>query len=287
MTDIRSHLEVTWIEEPGRGFPSASTGEAMQNQAIASIKNGTLRQPELLTQQGDIPLNDIQVDSTIGFAEFLAGSAFTASESEDLRRALVGDFGTNPAQATAAFEQILHAFIQIPGMDPERRAMERQGAWANTKLAELRAGISTPSSELIERYNPVLHVDVEAGLMMTGDALDAYWSSYDLIATMVGEETSTSIDHVALASHLPDAYASWAPRVRSEMSYARGRWVALRAAIRAMDNETFDGFCATLADQVDGPEGVTAAVTGFGMAAGAAAQARRVARRLAPAPLDN
>ncbi len=286
MTDIRSQLEVTWIEEPGRGFPAGSTGETMQDQAIASITGGELRQPRLVTQEGGIPLTDIQLDSTIGFAEFLAGSAFTDSERGDLHKALVADFGSNPVQATAAFEQIVNAFIQIPGMDPERRAMERQGAWANTTLAERRAGIVTPSSELIERYNPILHVDTESSLVMTGDALDAYWSSYDLIATLVGVEPSTSGDHVTLATHLPEAYATWAPRVRSEMSFARGRWVALRAAIRSMDDVTYEGFRATLVEQVDGPDGVAAAVTGFGMAAGAAAQARRISRRLAPTPTD-
>lgn len=282
MTDIRPQLEVTWLEEPGRGFPADSTGEIMQGQAIASITEGALRQPQLVAEEGGIPLNDIQVDSTIGFAEFLAGSAFTDSERNDLHKALVADFTSNPAQATSAFEQVLNAFIQIPGMDPERRAMERQGAWATTTLAETRVGITTPSSELIERYNPILHIDVEANLVMTGDALEAYWSSYDLIAIMVGVETSTSDDQVILAAHLPEAYETWAPRIRSEMSFARGRWVALRAAVRSMDDETYERFRATLLDQIDGPDGVAAAVTGFGMAAGAAAQARRISRRLTP-----
>ncbi len=283
MTDIRSQLEVTWIETIGCGFPAGSTGETMQTEAIASIESGVLREPKALDQQGSLVLNDIQVDGAIGFAEFLAGSAFTDSERDDLHRTFVADFGSNPAQAIAAFEQILTAFIQIPGMDPERRTMERQGAWAATTVAERRADISTPSSQTIDRYNPVLHIDAEAGLVMTGDALEAYWSSFDSIADIVGLERSTADDRLALATNLPEVYASWAPRIRSEMSFARGRWVALRAAVRAMDDDTYDAFRTTLIDQIDGPDGVAAAVTGFGIAAGAAAQARRISRRLTPA----
>ncbi len=281
MTDIRSQLEVTWLETIGGGFPPGSAGATMQATARAAFETGVgIPEPEVIDRHGAWTVNTVQVDAAIGFAEFLAGSAMTDGETDDLRKAILADFANNPAQATAAFEQVLRAIVQIPGMDPERRAMERHAAQANITVAERQAGLSTPTSQMIERYNPVLHVDRAGGLVMTADGLEAYWSLYDMIATIVGLPISGPDDHVALSALLPEAYESWVPRVRSEMTHARGRWVALRAAVRSMDDETYETFRSGLADQVDSADGIVAAVTGFGMAAGAAAQARRISRRL-------
>ncbi|MEM9133737.1 MAG: hypothetical protein AAF962_17050 [Actinomycetota bacterium] len=282
MADIRTQLTPTWLEEIGAGFPPGSVGQRLQ--AIARAE-GRLPPVEIVEQHGEALLSSLQLDATIAFSEFLAGNAFTDAERDDLRTTLRMDFVANPFPSLAALSQVVGAFVQIPAMEPERRAMERLGAQAATKFTERRAGTTTSVTALIERYNPVVHIDDDE-LIITADALDAYWSLYDTIAEITGVDPSTSEDQVALSAQLSTVYSNWPRRIRSETAYARGRWVALRASIRAMDDDRYDEFVDHLTSEVTDPTGVAAAVTGFGMAAGAAATARRISRRLVAAATE-
>lgn len=277
MADIRKALTVNWLEEIGAGFPPGSVGQELQATARTE---GKLPPIEIVDRHGDALLSSLQLDATIAFSEFLAGNAFTDPDRNDLRTTLRLDFAAYPLPSLAAFDQIIGAFVQIPAMDPERRAMERLAAQAATKFTELGAGTTTPATALIERYNPVLHIDYDEGLILTADALNAYWSMYDTIAEIAGVDASTSESRVALSANLAEVYETWPRRIRSETCHARGRWVALRSSIRNMDDEQYDDFADRLTEQVQDPAGVAAAVTGFGMAAGAAAMARRVSNRL-------
>lgn len=278
MMDIRNQLDVTWLEEVGGGYPPGSLGHRLQATARA---DGALPPPEIVEQHGGFVLSGLQLDATIGFSEFLAGHAFTDGERNDLRTVLRMDFVTDPAAALASFDLIIGAFVQIPAMDPERRATERLRAHATTKLSEVMVGVETPATAMIERYNPVLHVDAEDGLVVTADALEAYWSLYDGLADITGLARSTDADRLGLSTELPALYPTWPRRIRAETGHARSRWVALRSSIRAMDDDRYRRFADSLQQQVTDPAGIAAAVTGFGMAAGSAALARRVDRTLA------
>lgn len=278
MTTNRPPLDETWIEQIGLGFPACSTGVELQARARAF---DPATQPEVIETQDGWTLTTIQIDGTLAFAEFLAGSAFSASELQSLRRVVTSDFRTNPPAATASFDQILRALVQVPGMDPERRALQRNQSMRDIKLAEIANETTTPIMETIERYNPVLHIDAERAI--TGDALDAYWSSFDLFADITGVPVSKLDDRVELASTIAEVYDSWPQRLRAEVAEARSRWVGIRTVLRAMSDDEFDEFATGIRREVSDADDVVAAVVGFGLSVGVAATARRVERRLANA----
>lgn len=275
MTTARPQLEETWIEQIGLGFPACSVGVELQTRARGFDPS---TKPEIVETKNSFTLTTIQIDSTLAFAEFLAGSPFPALDLQMLTRVITSDFRTDPAAASASFDQILRALVQVPGMDPERRALQRNQSMRDIKLAEIANGVATPIMETIERYNPVLYVNADRAI--TGDALAAYWSLFDMFAAITGLPASSIEDQVELATTTAEAYEEWPPRVRSEIAEARSRWVGVRAILRAMTDDEFDEFATSIRREVHDADDVVAAVIGFGLSIGVTATARRVQQRM-------
>lgn len=264
-------LGVTWLEAVGGGFPAGSLGHRLQSHARSDLP---LPPAQVVETADGLVLSDIQLDVAVGFAEFLAGTAFTPGRRDDLRTELCTGFLTNPAGTTAALNEIIGAVVQIPRFSPAHRAAERHRS--HTVIA-LEHNLDSAALAAIEANNPVLHCDRGQALVITADAVDAYWSLYDLVAGFAGQEPSTPIDRVAFSADLDSLAPEWPARIRSELAFARSRWVAFRAVVRSMDDEQQSRLRAALAAQIDDGRGVAAAVTGLGLAAGAAAAASRFA----------
>ncbi len=264
-------LPTTWLEAIGGGFPDESLGRRLQALARA---DSPLPAPQVVETAGGLVLSDTQLDVAVGFAEFLAGTAFTEPRRDDARAELCAGFLSDPVQLTIALNEIIGSFVQIPRTSPEHRATLRHRAHTVIAL-EHTTDRDNATVAAIEAANPVLHVDEGQGLVITADAVDAYWSLYDLVAVLAGQTPSTPVDRVAFSADLATLAPTWPVRVRAEIAFARSRWVAFRAVVRSMDDDQRQRLATALHDQIDDGAGVAAAVTGLGLAAGAAATARR------------
>lgn len=262
-------LEPSWLEAPAGGFPSGGVGERMQEHVRTSVDGLNLR---VVAEAGRLPLTSVHTDSMIAFAEFLAGSAFRPDERSYLHQVVHADFVTDPAASLEALQQIVVAVAQIPTMDPETRATHRLRALATSKYAELGAGARTPVIEVVERYNPVLAVDVEAMRLLTADAAEAFTELHLVFGAIAGVDGGAPSTDELLAR-----YGEAPPVVRAELAAARQRWVAFRANLRSMGEHDWARFGDMVRARVSSPDDVFAAVAGIGFSSGILTDSLRLA----------
>ena len=235
-------LEPIWIESED-GFPHQSVRRdpAFDSAAVVATAAG-------------LALTESQVLRSIAFAEFLAGHAFDPEERQRVYETSVADFrgeaAIPPAQALKDSLEISAAVEAIPGMSGIVRSKLRTTALTRIVLDQQRSGLpSSPSVALIEKYNPVIAIDPERGLVVTDDAVLAWRRLRQIIAETSGFPFDWH--EAGFRAEVEENYEAWPIERARSLAEAHAGLVSVTTGLRRLDDDQLAELAETIAEQTE------------------------------------
>ncbi len=239
--------EPTWIES-GRGFPPGGFGDRPDlrpdpDQVIVATEptaDGTIRE-----------FTAGYAADVVAFTEFLAGTAFDATERDWLIEAMGREFLKEPEAAIEQFAPIANAVAAIPDLEPVERANNRHKALTTMYRAETvrkESGLpETPIMTMIQAHNPAVFTD-KTGLVVVADALEARTLLNDLVLSLGGHRRE---DQPNLRTGLSGNYGSMPSPMLVELAGSQIRLVVLRAWLADLPQSDMDQLQARLSEVID------------------------------------
>ena len=159
---------------------------------------------EVLATVRGVQLTRAMVADGTAFGEFLAAQTFSPAERQSLADQSVVLFQADPAGQAQTYAQVATMLATIRSADQVERARLRQELMTNLHFSP--GGRSSPLMQVVYDYAPVIAIDPNRRLLVTGHAIDALFASNDAIAGIAGHPASTPADRAALVAELPQAF---------------------------------------------------------------------------------
>ena len=181
---------------------------------------------EVLASAGGMQLTRSMVAGGIELGEFLAGQGFGAADRQSLTAQSVDFFQADPAGQVQNYTQVATVLAAIRSADAVERARLRQELMTNLYFSP--GGRSSPLMQVVYRHAAVIAADANRRVLVTRHAVDALFTSNDMIAGFSGHPASTPADRAALIAELPHAFSGLAEGQQRMIAHAEERWARLQ-----------------------------------------------------------
>ena len=164
--------------------------------------------------------------------EFMADAQFTPEERAWISQREAEHFARDPQKGISDLKGLQSTFEEIKALesDPIKLARYREDLFDGTHLNRFKAGKTDTQDYLtvVYRYDPVIHTDVESGLVITAMDLASLNAANNFISQIAFERDYYSADNIET---LKQRFTSYYPQASAEekrlYAKAEGRWNAL------------------------------------------------------------
>ena len=164
--------------------------------------------------------------------EFLADTQFTPEERAWISQAEAGHFAKNPQKGISDLKSWKSTFEEIKTLEsnPIQLARYREDLFDRIHLNRVKAGTTTTQDFLtiVYRYSPVIHTDVDAGLVITAKDLASLNAANNFISQIAFQQDYYSTDSIETLKQKFDRHYPQATLEDKKLyAKAEGRWNAL------------------------------------------------------------
>ena len=228
------------IAEPAKfsALDGAKMPLAVFNEGKAIVAPPAKKSPHavLVTARGH-ELTQKMIDDGLAFIEFLAARDIGAEDKETLRQEMIAEFPTASTKELVAYADISTLMDKLKAMSRAQQAVWRRNLTNQIWFDAQEAEEGQELVDLIFKYNPVLGVDEQLGLVVTRAEYDALLASNSFIAAKAGLSPVTTAQGDHAAEQLKREFASLDDEQKRYLNDAEVNWLKVIAAWPLWDEQ--------------------------------------------------